>query len=54
MEKLLYENLTYKMIGAVQEGFKEVGPGYLESAYEDTLCYELDFGKICYCRTVSL
>jgi len=28
MEKLLYENLTYKIIGTAQEVYKELGPGY--------------------------
>lgn len=42
MGKLLYEDLTYKIIGAAFEVHKELGPGYLESVYEDALCYELD------------
>jgi GxxExxY protein len=43
MGKLLYEDLTYKIIGAAQEVYNELGSGYLESVYEDALCYELDF-----------
>jgi len=27
MEKLLYENLTYKIIGTAQEVYKELAPG---------------------------
>ena len=42
MSKLLYEDLTYKVIGAVLEVYKELGTGYPESVYEDALCYELD------------
>jgi len=42
MGKLLYEELTYNIIGAAREVYKELGPGYLESVYEDALCYELD------------
>jgi len=42
MSKLLYEDLSYKIIGAAREVYKELGPGYLESVYEDALCYELD------------
>jgi GxxExxY protein len=54
MSKLLYEDLTYKIIGAAQEVYKELGPGYLESVYEDALCYELDLINIIYERQVEL
>ena len=29
MSKLLYEDLTYRIIGAAQEVYKELGYGYL-------------------------
>ena len=54
MSKLLYEDLTYKIIGAGQEVYKELGPGYLESVYEDALCYELDLRNIVYQRQIDL
>ena len=54
MGKLLYEDLTYKIIGAGQEVYKELGPGYLESVYEDALCYELDLRNIVYQRQIDL
>jgi len=54
MEKLLYEDLTYNIIGAAQEVYKELGPGYLESVYEDALCYELDLRNIPYQRQIDL
>jgi GxxExxY protein len=54
MGKLLYEDLTYKIIGAAQEVYKELGPGYLESVYEDALCYELDLVNIAYQRQTDL
>jgi GxxExxY protein len=54
MGKLLYEKLTYNIIGAAREVYSELGPGYLESVYEDALCYELDFLKILYRRQVDL
>ena len=44
--KLLYEELTYKIIGAAREGYFQLGPGYLESVYEDALCYELETLKM--------
>ena len=54
MKKLLYEDLTYNIIGAAQEVYKELGPGYLESVYEDALCYELDSKNIFYQRQIDL
>ena len=54
MEKLLYENLTYKIIGAAKEVYRELGPGFLESVYEDALCYELDLLDIPYQRQIDL
>ncbi len=54
MGKLLYEEITYKIIGAAREVYKELGPGYLESVYEDALCYELDLLKMDYERQIEL
>jgi len=54
MKKLLYEELTFKIIGAAKEVYKELGPGYLESVYEDALCYELDLLDINYQRQIDL
>jgi GxxExxY protein len=54
MKKLLYEDLTYKIIGAAKEVYKVLGPGYLESVYEDALCYELDLLNISYQRQIEL
>jgi GxxExxY protein len=48
MNNLLHEELTYKIIGAGQEVHKELGPGYVESVYEDALCYELNALNIAY------
>jgi len=54
VSRLLYEDLTYKIIGAAQEVYKELGPGYLESVYEDALCYELDLRNIAYQQQIDL
>ena len=54
MNKLLHEDLTYKIIGAAKEVYKELGPGYLESVYEDALCYELELLNIPFKRQVDL
>ena len=54
MANLLYEELTYKIIGAAKEVYKELGPGYLESVYEDAVCYELTRLELSYQRQVDL
>jgi len=40
-EKLRENELTEKIIGAAIEVHRHLGPGLLESAYEECLCYEL-------------
>jgi GxxExxY protein len=52
--ELLYEETTYKIIGAAIEVHKELGPWYLESVYEDALCYELEKMNIPFERQVEL
>ncbi|MBT3754717.1 MAG: GxxExxY protein [Candidatus Cloacimonetes bacterium] len=47
MSKLLYEDLTDKIIRAAIEVHKNLGPGLLESAYEECFLFELiDIGLI--------
>ena len=41
MSKLLYEDLTDKIIKAAIEVHRNLGPGLLESAYEECFMYEL-------------
>lgn len=48
MEEL--NELTQKIIGCAIEINKSLGPGLLESAYEECLCYELDKSKLFYER----
>jgi len=50
---LLYEELTEKIIGAAIEVHKTVGPGLLESIYEECLCHELDARGISYKRQIA-
>ncbi len=47
-------NLTGKVIGAAIEVHKTLGPGLLESVYEECLCRELQLSKISYERQKSL
>ena len=46
--------LSERVIGMAIEVHRELGPGLLESAYEDCLCYELSQGKITFVRQASL
>jgi len=43
-------DLTGQVIGAAIEVHKELGPGLLESAYEECLCTELELRDIPYER----
>ncbi len=45
-----FNELTQKIIGCAIEVHKSLGPGLLESAYEECLCYELDKSKLFYER----
>ncbi len=46
--------LTEKIIGCAIEVNKALGPGLLESAYEECLCYELTQNGLSFNRQVSL
>jgi GxxExxY protein len=46
--------ITEKVIGAAIEIHKTLGPGLLESAYEECLCYELSQAGLRFQRQVAL
>ncbi len=52
--KLVLEDLTDQVIGAAIEVHKVLGPGLMESAYEECLCHELHLRGISFERQVSL
>ena len=52
--KLLHEELTEKVIGAAIEVHRALGPGLLESAYEECLCHELHLRSLAFQRQVPL
>ena len=51
---LIGKEITEAVIGAGIEVHKALGPGLLESAYEECLCYELRLRGISYQRQVDL
>ena len=51
---LLADELTSAIIGAGIAVHRELGPGLLESAYEECLCHELTLRGITYERQVPL
>jgi len=52
--KLLHEELTERVIGAAIEVHRALGPGLLESAYEECLCHEFNLRGISFKRQVPL
>ena len=51
---LLEQSLTQEIIGAAIEVHQALGPGLLESAYEQCLCHELALRSIPFRRQVGL
>jgi GxxExxY protein len=52
--QLLHEELTERVIGAAIEVHRALGPGLLESAYEECLCHELHLREITFERQLPL
>ncbi len=52
----MYEHqaLSHSIIGAAIEVHRELGPGLLESAYEECLCHELSLRSLPFRRQVPL
>jgi GxxExxY protein len=51
---LIEEQLTESIIGAAIEVHRELGPGLLESAYEQCFCHELQIRELAFQRQVEL
>jgi GxxExxY protein len=52
--KLIHEALTEQIIGAAMEVHKALGPGLLESVYEECLCHELHLRSLRFQRQVTV
>jgi GxxExxY protein len=52
--QLLYSEITGPVIGAAIEVHKILGPGFLESVYEEAFAIELDLRRISYERQHSI
>ncbi|GAB4264848.1 MAG: hypothetical protein Kow0080_04360 [Candidatus Promineifilaceae bacterium] len=46
MAKLVYEELSYAIVGAAMEVHKLLGPGFLEKVYQKALVHELTLREI--------
>ena len=53
-QELEFEELTGQIIGAAIEVHRGLGPGYIESAYENALCIELEHRHLHYERQKML
>ena len=54
MADLLYEDLSYGIVGAALEVHRLLGPGFLEAVYEQALAHEFGLRGIPFERQVSL
>ncbi|HLF27083.1 MAG TPA: GxxExxY protein [Anaerolineae bacterium] len=52
--KLLYAELTHRIIGAAMEVHNILGPGFLEAVYEGALAHEFSLRSIAYERQKAL
>lgn len=48
------DDLTEKIIGAAIEVHRVLGPGLLESIYEEALCYEFELQNIPFKRQIAI
>ena len=51
---LLYENESYRIIGAAMEVHNELGPGFLEAVYQEALAIEFEKQQIPFIKEPKL
>jgi GxxExxY protein len=51
---LLYEDLSFQIVGAAMEVHRILGPGFLEAVYETALAHECELRHIPFRRQVGL
>ena len=49
-----FDPLSHTVIGAAIEVHRVLGPGFLESVYEEALCIELEARKIAFTRQLAI
>jgi len=45
-DKVIYRELSYRVMQAVFEVHNTLGPGFLEGVYEEALAHELEHGAL--------
>lgn len=53
MSKVIYKDLSYKVVGAIFEVYNELGYGFKERYYEDAIAKELELRGLNHKRQVS-
>jgi GxxExxY protein len=51
---MTYNELSYSVVGAAMKVHRELGPGLLEKAYQECLCYEIAQLGLCVEKEVSM
>ena len=51
---MTYNELSYSVVGAAMKVHRELGPGLLEKAYQECLCYEIAQLGLCVEKEVSI
>ena len=52
MDKVIYKDLSYNIVGSIFEVFKELGYGFKERYYEDAIAKEFNKRNIKYIRQI--